>query len=719
MKVIYLLILYSVFAISYIVSPIRHFNGVNGIIRYESSLDSMSSNSDGKLSSSSSSLSSSKSSINNLNNNNNKDNDEDEDSHFIRFSYKIPESSIIRSSAISANSKEKSMRMKRIIRRLKYWEQKSAENLGLPDIIDFTNITTSTIPTIPTIPTTTIPKNNTKFNAFLSRRLKKAAEKGRIIKTDLKRLIGMKVGLKVALNVTDIRRLDIRPVVIFINKKSGGQFGHLLMSKLQELLSDVQICDLSVNRPAEYLALYKSFARSDGHNLRLVCCGGDGTVAWVLQEAKSMGLENINVGIVPLGTGNDLSGVLCDEANEILKARPYLAAAGARVIWNVDEIIERPQLILNDVVWRDSPNDRDDNSISSTATCSGTASDSNGKEEEGGNSLFCAPLDRWEIEFNRIGLISDTDADVNVDIDTNDHDHDIISSSETENESELDSRITTNIDTTNIDTNSNSNFPNNKIKTTSSSTSNIRNSNLIWRSKVTKTMNNYFGFGVDGAVSLAFDNLRKQYPGLFFSSLVNKMWYGLVGFRTFINKQKDLSKCSSIICDGVHVEIPEGTQGIIVLNINSYAGGSKLWQFQGQRKPKSYSIIEENNDNNNNNNNKNPFRYPLEGIDGSSCLWEASSMCDQTLDVVAVTSIAHLGQIRAGIANARPLCQGSNIEIITNTTLPMQIDGEPFNQRSGKINLKWSSKASLILPITTSQPYKENMEDYEYDYQYI
>ena len=56
-------------------------------------------------------LSSSTSSINNLDKIENIDEnvDEDEDSHFIRFPYKIPESSIIRSSTISANSKERSI----------------------------------------------------------------------------------------------------------------------------------------------------------------------------------------------------------------------------------------------------------------------------------------------------------------------------------------------------------------------------------------------------------------------------------------------------------------------------------------------------------------------------------------------------------------------------------------------------------------------------------
>ena len=99
------------------------------------------------------------------------------------------------------------------------------------------------------------------------------------------------------------------------------------------------------------------------------------------------------------------------------------------------------------------------------------------------------------------------------------------------------------------------------------------------------------------------------------------------------------------------VAIPPGTRGIIVLNINSYAGGSKLWHFEGE--PKG---------------------------DLSAGKWKPTSMNDQVLEVVAVTGIAHLGQIKAGLANAVPLAQGSKINFICKRKLHMQVDGEPWLQ---------------------------------------
>ena len=53
-----------------------------------------------------------------------------------------------------------------------------------------------------------------------------------------------------------------------------------------------------------------SFA--DIENLKIVVCGGDGTVQWVLSDIDSLVAEGVlttrpGVAILPLGTGNDLS----------------------------------------------------------------------------------------------------------------------------------------------------------------------------------------------------------------------------------------------------------------------------------------------------------------------------------------------------------------------------------------------------------------------------
>lgn len=92
-------------------------------------------------------------------------------------------------------------------------------------------------------------------------------------------------------------------------------------------------------------------------------------------------------------------------------------------------------------------------------------------------------------------------------------------------------------------------------------------------------MVNYCSIGLDGAVSLAFDKLRKTQPRFFFSSLVNKAWYGVLGTRIFLTERlQDLSKSKlTIKCDDEIVNIPPGTEGLIILSVSSYMGGTKIW----------------------------------------------------------------------------------------------------------------------------------------------
>jgi diacylglycerol kinase (ATP) len=56
---------------------------------------------------------------------------------------------------------------------------------------------------------------------------------------------------------------------------------------------------------------------------RVIICGGDGTIPWVLAELLGAGvkLERVVIGIIPIGTGNDFSRSL-GWGSECLKISP-------------------------------------------------------------------------------------------------------------------------------------------------------------------------------------------------------------------------------------------------------------------------------------------------------------------------------------------------------------------------------------------------------------
>ena len=82
--------------------------------------------------------------------------------------------------------------------------------------------------------------------------------------------------------------------------------------KLQELAARappgaLKVVDLSVMPPGEAM---QQFA-AEHATYRVLVCGGDGTVTWVLSSVEELGTDYTPpVAVLPLGTGNDLARVL-------------------------------------------------------------------------------------------------------------------------------------------------------------------------------------------------------------------------------------------------------------------------------------------------------------------------------------------------------------------------------------------------------------------------
>ncbi|CAM9478679.1 unnamed protein product [Choristocarpus tenellus] len=196
--------------------------------------------------------------------------------------------------------------------------------------------------------------------------------------------------------------------------------------------------------------------------------------------------------------------------------------------------------------------------------------------------------------------------------------------------------------------------------------------------------------------------------------------YAQLGARSaLVNGCRDLPSRIELRCDGKVVHLPETTASIIILNINSYAGGSKLWAveergrgqgvagrpslqklwaFERSRDGNYDTFLDYYEDNEEREEEGSTLPSQLSSFTGRT-----PSIHDGILEIVAVEGVLHLGQIHLGLSQALSVTQCRELQVRTLSSLPMQVDGEPWKQPPSEITVKQHNQAAMLRPSTPDE----------------
>ncbi|GAB1597259.1 diacylglycerol kinase epsilon-like isoform X1 [Argonauta hians] len=338
--------------------------------------------------------------------------------------------------------------------------------------------------------------------------------------------------------VNSVQRPNIdnwSPLIVIANRRSGNNEGESILKAFRSHLNPAQVADLCDITPE---AALKWCHLLPNVTIRVLVCGGDGTIGWVLNAIEKLKLEpKPQICIIPMGTGNDLSQVL-----------------GWGETFTGD--IEVPKIL------------------------------------ERINRAAVVGLDRWNLDLNHFGPFR---------------------------------------------------LPYYKKK------------NMCW--------NNYFSIGVDALVALNFHRQRESWPSLLSNRVINKVCYFMYGTKDILDREcHNLQEKLTLELDGRVVELPK-LEGLVVLNISSWAGGCRVWEVKAEEEESEYI---------------------------------SASYNDGMVEVFGLHSSFHVAQLQVGMIPPIRIGQASRVKITLSCTAPMQVDGEPWMQQPVEINVTHRSKATML-----------------------
>uniref|UniRef100_A0AAX7VLR4 Diacylglycerol kinase n=1 Tax=Astatotilapia calliptera TaxID=8154 RepID=A0AAX7VLR4_ASTCA len=584
------------------------------------------------------------------------------------------------------------------------------------------------------------------------------------------------------------------PLLVFVNSKSGDNQGVKFLRRFKQLLNPAQVFDLVNGGPHLGLRLFQKF-----DNFRILVCGGDGSVGWVLSEIDKLNLhKQCQLGVLPLGTGNDLARVLgwgpsCDDDTQLPQILEKLERASTKMLdrWSImtyeikippkhscpttpegaddcqfhistyeDSVATHLTKILNSeqhsvvissakilcetvkdfvakvgkAYEKSTENAEECDSMSlkcailnekldsllqtlntecqalpplplSTPPIVEEEQEEEEEEEEeetekgvaGGSPhqlfksreqlmlradslkkavrqvieqypltqlkriLFCFILSiisvpKFKVSFSLLGPAAKSPC------------------SPTERRVSRSTQSYSSFTITPFTT-SKENLPVLNTRTKLITLDQQGHNQEGYMEKC--VMNNYFGIGLDAKISLEFNNKREEHPEKCRSRTKNMMWYGVLGTKELLQRTyKNLEQKVQLECDGQYIPLPS-LQGIAVLNIPSYAGGTNFW-----------------------------------GGTKEDDIFCAPSFDDKILEVVAV-----FGSMQMAVSRVIKLqhhriaqCRTVKITILGDEGVPIQVDGEAWIQPPGVIKIQHKNRAQML---TRDRAFENTLKSWE------
>uniref|UniRef100_A0A8C7V3S4 Diacylglycerol kinase n=1 Tax=Oncorhynchus mykiss TaxID=8022 RepID=A0A8C7V3S4_ONCMY len=532
------------------------------------------------------------------------------------------------------------------------------------------------------------------------------------------------------------------PLLVFVNSKSGDNQGVKFLRRFKQLLNPAQVFDLVNGGPHLGLRLFQKF-----DNFRILVCGGDGSVGWVLSEIDKLNLhKQCQLGVLPLGTGNDLARVLgwgpsCDDDTQLPQILEKLERASTKMLdrWSIMTYeIKLPSKHSGPV----TPDDTDDGQFQISAY----------EDSVTAHLTKILNSDQHSVVISSAKILCETVKDFVAKVGKS-YEKSIENTEECDTMSLkcaiLNEKLDSLLQTLNTEAQSLppplplSTPPIEKLEAEESEkggekgrgsphklfrakeqlmlranslkkavrqiieqaervhiphthtqhclrtalflctglraglAASIAGSSIISKMLLANidpfgategfsekcVMNNYFGVGLDAKITLEFNNKREEHPEKCRSRTKNRVWYGVLGTKELLQRTyKNLEQKVQLECDGQYIPLPS-LQGIAVLNIPSYAGGTNFW-----------------------------------GGTKEDDIFCAPSFDDKILEVVAV-----FGSMQMAVSRVIKLqhhriaqCRSVKITILGDEGVPIQVDGEAWVQPPGVIKIQHKNRAQML-----------------------